>query len=488
MGCEDAIDIRQPGRLDEQAAFQTVADLQLGLFGVLRLLDNNPAIAMSANFTEEITPSFLAGGQGVPLYDGVLNVSSGAPFNFWTRNYSVINAATRLILAAENITPEAGEQAQFNDIVGQAHATRAWAHFELLTFFSPDLTDDNAIGVPAVDFIPQIDAQPGRDTNGVVFGLIDSDLTTANGLLADQSNPIFMSRDFITALRARMAAYRGDLATAGPLAAGLLASYGLADRTQYENMFLDTDNTEIIYKMERVINDRFDGQGNTGNVNTGNGWAGARFAFVDATLTGGVYFEMGRSLFDRFDPADIRFDVNIDPSSIIAPNYPNTAPLSPAEADQLVIRKYSGDGGGQPLLNDLKVFRSSEMLLLYAISLADAGNFNGATGSTAELIQRLRTARFGAAQPLPVYTSATDAIGAVLDEASVELAFEGLRYPYLKAFGVLGNRGVDRDLEDCNRLGGLCQIAATDFRFTLPIPIIELNANATIRDQQNPGY
>ena len=34
VACNDAIDIDQPGRLDANAAFESVADLQAGLFGV----------------------------------------------------------------------------------------------------------------------------------------------------------------------------------------------------------------------------------------------------------------------------------------------------------------------------------------------------------------------------------------------------------------------------------------------------------------------
>jgi hypothetical protein len=74
-----------------------------------------------------------------------------------------------------------------------------------------------------------------------------------------------------------------------------------------------------------------------------------------------------------------------------------------------------------------------------------------------------------------------------LDERRVELSFEGHRYKDLKRLGARANRGVSKDAIDC-AFNGACTLAATDFRFTLPLPIVEFNANPGLRDQQNPGY
>ena len=70
----------------------------------------------------------------------------------------------------------------------------------------------------------------------------------------------------------------------------------------------------------------------------------------------------------------------------------------------------------------------------------------------------------------------------------VELCFEGHRYKDLKRLGVDANRGIERDLTDCTIQSGACSLPADDFRFTLPIPIVEINGNPGIASQQNPGY
>jgi hypothetical protein len=135
-------------------------------------------------------------------------------------------------------------------------------------------------------------------------------------------------------------------------------------------------------------------------------------------------------------------------------------------------------------MNDLKAFRSSEMLLILAEARAAAGNFTGA----AILIKQLRDARFGSAQAQPIYANQAEAFAGILDERRIELSFEGHRYLDLKRLGTAANKGIERDMTDCTAQSGACTLPANDFRFALPIPIVEINGNPGIGDQQNPGY
>jgi len=482
MGCNDAIDIRQPGRLDAENAFGNVDDLQLGLLAIYNQLDTTPKISMAANFCDEIAIGFDNGGQGIALYDFVLNAGSAAAADFWVRNFRVNNRATILIEAALNLTPEAGEEDTYNNILAQAYFIRAYANFELMVYFSPDPRDDSSLAVPVIDFVAPLDIRPLRDTTGELWDYINADIAQAQALSTVQNDPTFVSRDAINALRARMAATRGEYGTAATLASQLLNAYPLANQAEYQLMFLDAGNAEIIWKLERTQNDTYDGQVNTGSVATGGGWAGSVFAFVDATLSGSPYFEMDRSIYDLLDPADIRRTVNVAPTSVISPDYVNDP--DPVNNDILVIQKYFGSEG-QPLMNDLKVFRSSEMLLILAEARVENNNdFAGA----AQLIKQLRDARFGSAQPLPSYNSRAEALAGILQERKIELCFEGHRYEDLKRIGPAAGVGISRDPIACAIQSGACTLPSTDFRFTLPIPIVEINANPAIGDQQNPGY
>lgn len=480
-GCNDAIDITQPGRLSAENAFRTVDDLQQGLLALYNQVDITPAISLSANFTDEVAVGFDSGGQGFALYDFVLNAGSAAAADFWVRNLRVNNRATILIEAAELVEPGEGEQAAYNDILAQAYAIRAFANTEMLLHFSPDPADDSSLGIPVIDFVAPLDIQPRRATTGESWDYILSDLQKADDLTQSNDDVFFIGQDAIDALRSRIALNRKNYPLAGQLASELISKYDLADRDEYLAMWLDQDNTEVIWKLQRTLNDAYDGQVNTGSVATGGGWAGSIFAFVDATITGSPYFEIDRGLFNLLDPEDIRYDVIVAPTSIINPDYA-TDP-DPVNTDILVIQKYPGSEG-QPLMNDLKIFRISEQYLILAEARAAANDLSGA----AQAIDAIRDARFGEDMPAPVYSSQTEAYQDILEERRIELAFEGFRYVDLKRLGPAAGVGIDRDLTDCTNQSGACTLPATDYRFALPIPIVEINANPGISEQQNPGY
>ena len=483
--CNDAIDITQPGRLSADRAFQNVADLELGLFGTYGTLDVTYALNFTSTFTDEISIGFDNGGQGLGdgRYGQIVNTTSVAPRVIWVNNYNTINSATRLIEAAAVITPEADETNRYNSVLGQAHAIRAFAYFQLYSYFSPDFEDDNALCVIKVDFIPAIDEELPRATNGEIVALINSDLDRAASIVTPNASPTFIGPDFITALRARLAAYRGDYPTALQNANALLDRYPLADQNQYFRMFNnDSDNTEVIFKFERTVGDAYDNQATGAG---GGGWPGSIYAFVDATITGSPFFEMSRSLFNNLSSDDIRLATSIAPTSLIDPDYQNSANFQ--ANDILVIQKHPGSEG-QPLMNDLKIFRASEMQLIKAEALASTGNLNGPDNSVASTLKELRDLRFGTDQPLLNFNDQTEAYGAILDERRIEFCFEGHRYLDLKRLGTRANRGLDRDPLDC-AINGACALALSDHRWqSLPIPQLELDANSVIRGQQNPGY
>ena len=383
-----------------------------------------------------------------------------------------------MLAGAENVIPaDAAEIDQKNNILGQLYALRAFSNFQMLSYFSTDYTDDSALSHILVDFVPiGITTQLLRNTNGEIYQHIEDDLALATSLVEEQANPVFVSQDFITALRARMGAYRQDYAAAEANALDILNRYPLASRAEYQLLFQDDSNTEVIFKLDRVFNGPFDNQ---------NNWAGNVYAFTNATIGGGPFAEIGRSLFNLFDPLDIRYTVNVEPSSIVAPSY--TTEPNYRLNDVLLVGKYRGIPQ-QSLLNDLKVFRASEMVLILAEVEADRNNFNGATNSTAAYIRQLREARFGAVQPLPTYANSTEAFAAILNERRIEFAFEGHRWKDLKRMGVRADQGAVRDPLDASTFNMTPTLPPTDYRFTLPIPLSELDANPGIRAQQNPGY
>jgi len=478
--CDDAIDIKQPSELLPEDTFETIADLRLGLNAVYGAVGGESAILFTSIFTDEVRVGVANGGQGVG--DGglsfLLNSNSGAPETIWLQNYSVINFANRLLLGAEGVEYAENETGQFNDVLAQARTLRAYAHLQLLTYFSPDMKNDGEIGVIALDFVPTTSQKLPRNTNGEVYALINSDLDFAEANLISITQPgrTYVSKDVVTAIRARMAAYRGQYSAAEGYADALIAkinTYGLATATgftgsqqsvansSYYKVFRDIavpqNQSEVIFKLERV------NSGATGNFY--QAWSS-----VNSTTTGGAFFEVSTALFEKLAANDVRRVTIIDPSAI-ATGF-GVRPVG----------KYAGSDNIN-LLNDVKVFRMSEILLIKAEAMADRGDFAG----VAAQINRIRAARFTDAvgRNINTPTSAQDAWAVILNERRIELAFEGHRYIDIKRLGALANAGIDRVNAECAQFDA-CSLNLTDHRWTLPIPRAELSANPNI--QQNPGY
>ncbi|WP_262887820.1 RagB/SusD family nutrient uptake outer membrane protein [Leptobacterium flavescens] len=431
--------------------------------------------------TDEVTIGFDSGGQGTAEYAYNINTNTGNVLAIWNNQYRLINFATRIIEAAEIVVPDgAAEQAQLNNIVAQAHALRAYGHFRLINHFSTNYEDDSALGVIALDEVPGIQDQRPRNTNGEVYALINSDLDAAAGLIDptfSQNDPTFINTNFITAMRARLAAYRGQYTQADNFAAQALTAVPLAGRDDFLDIWTDAGNAGVIFKAERADGGPFDNQA-TG----GGGWAGSLFAFVNATITGSPFMEMGRGIYNGLIaiPDDIREEAFVAPTSVIDPDYLTNLQ---DDIDIIVTQIYPGSEG-QPLLNDLKIFRAAEMLFIRAEAAAEAGNL----GQAAAFIQQLRNERYPVAQPLPNYANSQEAFADILHERSLELFAQAQRWTDIKRLAVrAGIAGVQRDPADCD-INGVCAVPVTDFRFTLPIPQAEINANSVIAEQQNPGY
>jgi hypothetical protein len=478
--CEDAIDIVQPGELSPENTFETVDDLRLGLNFVYRAMTNNSQIALSSIWCDEVGIGFANGGQGIGdgEYSFVMNSGSFQPNAIWEANYDLINFANRLLQGASFVTPAPGEEDEYNHIVAQVRAMRAYGHFQLLTYFSEDMTNDNALGTIKMDYVPSISDQLPRSTNGVIFSFIEQDLDFAeNNISLTATDVKYITKRFITAFRARMALYRGDYPAAQTYAQELITAVPLATRTQYPNLWTDLANNEIIFKLERT---------------TGNSLIGGLWMSVNQTISGSPFYEVGRSLYNLLSPQDIRRRVIVNlntadggpagntTGSIINTNYQTSTDY--IGTDILLINKYPGSEGINRL-NDLKIFRCSEMHLIKAEAQIEAGLLVDA----ATTLQVLRASRFSPVPAQPVYANPQQAYADLLKERRIELAFEGHRYVDLKRLGVKANVQIDRDPRDCELIS-ICTIPTTDYRFTLPIPATELAANAAIRSQQNTGY
>ncbi|MFN3753498.1 RagB/SusD family nutrient uptake outer membrane protein [Flavobacterium sp.] len=579
--CDDSLlDPFTPGALTEEVAVQSSADLAKLMNAAYILLTPTSEIEFNSIFTDEASIGYANGGQGLDdNYAFLLNAASDSPNGIWATHYFCLSRVNRVIKFADNFEPvDAADQMVVNRLLAEAYTLRAYCHMQLISYFSTNPKDRNALGPILSNDVLPTSFLGVRATNGVVYDLIDADLATAESLYAGVTstpNSIFANKNFTVALKARVNLMRGDNANAITFADQVINTSGLslASFANYASVF-HTDsnpaNVEVIFKLKKQ----------TGQTRTGAIWAS-----VNTTLNGSPFFEMGRSLFnilnttnltsatdyqitaiagtsvtipghtlqvgDMFvatesrpinatsangtttspansllggkvyyvrtvvgdvitltvDPTvatpvaanftgangtglavpvkanygDIRYSTNIHPTSIIDYNYVTSSDFR--NTDKLAFRKYPGTTTNGLMVNDIKICRLSEMYLIKAEALVATGDLAGAAAA----VKAVRDARTNRVQPLPVYANATEGYKDVLKERRLEFIAEGYRFIDLKRLGAVANEGILRDPQDC-AVNGACSLPVSDYRFALPIPTVESNANGAILATQNPGY
>ncbi|UCA61570.1 RagB/SusD family nutrient uptake outer membrane protein [Chryseobacterium rhizoplanae] len=536
--CQDALDIKQAGELQEQDLYTSVANLSEVLNGsVYAQLDPIDEIYFTAVFTDEVKPGSGSGGQEYTLHRHFLDAASPivtggtvgtvASDGIWLNNYRVINRVNRLLEGAKKITPaSATEQKQYNEILAQARAIRAYCYVQLEAYFSSDMKNSNALGVILLKDVPSTEAQLPRAKNQDVYDFINADLDYARGILSNSTSPrrYFADKNFVNAVAARFNLYRGEmtlakqyaelvingsglsLTAAGPITGDNsevpaeadgsvfhsgpftepkttdkwnIAFYGGIDESNgngivggsfnpYRRMWADSDNGEVIFSLNRLPLGAGAAIGGKWNTNQSN-------------LKGSPMWFWGRNLYNLFIniPGDIRKYAYVDPSWKPNSNYAS-ATAGNTRNDGLVIDKYPGKLSTSTR-NDVKVFRLSEMYFIIAEAEVAAGNLTAAH----DKIQKVREARnFQGVAITPVYSSAQLAYADILKERRIELALEGHRFIDLKRLAVSANVSMDRN--DTDDIIPVKNLPNGDYRYTLPIPIKEISANPNVK--QNDGY
>lgn len=526
--CEDATDIVQDGELNDEALFTSVDNMQLVLNEVYDQVSTLNDLFVSSLLTDEVA----VGDAGFPseTHNFQIFSTNGFANTIWLTHYRAINRANRLIEGAELFTPEESRVEEYNNILAQARAIRAFCHFQLLVYFSPNIADDTAPGVLLLDFVPSITEDIPRATVGEVFTFIEDDIAFAEANLttaiSGNNSWYFVNQNVLNALQARMYLYRENYTLAEQFADELINNSGISLATcefnlppnfpltsdvtshigaagseslddpppagtiqfalfqmdrwtattsspLYKKMWVDSDQGECIFSLVRPNN-----ANNFGSIYNTN----------QSYTQGGPLWDMGRNLYNLYtEPLgggaqDFRRWAFVDRSATISQD-PNQATQT---SEVIVIDKYPGKNGSHNS-NDIKVFRLSEMYLIKAECRIEAGDLSGA----ANLLQELRQARnyiAGAIVPTPNLSNATEAYNEVLTERYKELCFEGHRYIDLKRIGAkAGVNETNRFPADSQNSSAInpTNISVDDFRFTLPIPQDEINANGV---EQNTGY
>ena len=444
--CEKSfLELKPPTSLTPEFALATEADLQVALRGAYAGLKSTALYGRSLMVLGDMMAD--------NTYQSALNTNRYTNFNLY--NYLVTdgdvaglwNASYTVILRANNIiNSPIADNANIQQIKGEAYAIRALAYYNLVRYFgSPYTLDPSKLGVPIVTTY-QADLKPERAKIADVYALINKDLNQAYTLMTKFTNSSQFSKYSAKALQAKVYLTMGDKTNAKAAALDVITNSGFtaissAAHTGYwAGVAPRTDKVETLLEIsfDAVANNAFD-------------------ALSYIYLQSGNYGDMlcSSELYDLFESTDIR-------KSLYATG-------TRGGQASVFVNKYGSFTGDH---SDTKVIRMSEMYLIAA-----EASYPSNTADALKYVNEV-TSRRGATA---IASSGSALLEAIITERRKELAFEGERYLDMQRL----QRNIARSK---NYPAAALSIDFTNYRRIMPIPQGELDANPNIKSQQNPGW
>lgn len=511
--CSDAYDIRQKGEInDPYEAFRNATDVARGINTIYSSIPGETEIDFVSTFTDEVALGRENGGQGIISGEYGFNMQTNNTYAgaLWGGYYTMINRINRLEEISKTLM-EVDNDGAHNNNLAELYVLRAYAHFKLFSYFTPDYSNNSGSSAIILDHVPPYDYSYSlpRNTVAEVKQFILNDLENAENLRQSGWLGInYVNAGVIESIRVKLYSMTGDWDKVLEHGQLVLNQFQIAIPEDYISLFSRVDlndpnyrepSSEIIFKLKRT-------------VNTGGSVAAAWYS-VDVSGGGSYFYEMGRSLYNELDKLDasktgepfgirndVRYSVNLHSDTQVLTNYEDATQSQYTLSDILLIGKYQGMVGSN-LKNDIPIFRVSDILLAMAEARAAKGEFSsGSTepddilNQTTDVYSIIYTIRYNRSSDMslinmPEITDARSAFKAILDERRVEFSFEGHRYLDMKRLGVrAGSEGFTRYSKDC-QINGACNLPVNSHKMTLPIPVTEMNGNNSLTtDSQNPGY
>jgi hypothetical protein len=448
---KDFIELSSPTSLTPAQALGTEADLQVALRGAYAGVRN-------VDFYGRTVP-VLGDIMADNTYQSTLNTNRYTFYNdysdtkgatagdanalgLWTAAYTVILRANNII------NSPIASNANVDEYKGEAYALRAMCYFTLVREFAKPYSDDpNGLGVPIVTTYDP-DLKPGRSKISEVYALMIADLNQAYTLMttAKFTNSSQFSKYAAKALQAKVYLHMGDKTNAKAAALDVINNSGFTALTAaahagfWASGTVRTDKVETMYEVssDAVANNAFDELG---------------YIYNQAGNYGDLL--CADDLYASFAATDVR-------KALYATG-------TRAGLPAVFVNKYPIITGDQ---NDKKVIRFSEMYLIAAEASLPANE-----AEALNYVNQVTSRR----NALPIVSTGAQLFEDIITERRKELAFEGDRFQDLQRL----KRQVNRSN---NYPASSRTVPYTVFRRILPIPQTEVDANATIKAQQNPGY
>ena len=376
----------------------------------------------------------------------------------WTNLYQVIDRANRLLELMAPVVPQnATETALKAQYRGELLGLRAIAHLELLRHFSEtaEYSADKLGIIVQKEYVKSPGSyKPARVKQSDAIALIDADLAEAKTLIPTTfTDNGRVTRNAVTATQARSALHvknwQGVIDRTTEIIPLQPLNTGAAYASIWTTRSLPSNQTsEVIWKL---------------NVNSAN--TGFNVGSLWQDVNGAVQASPAVKLMNLYDQVnDVRFST-----------FFKTTPRN-------LIAKYGvvllgPPANGETFIYDIKMIRTSEMVLARAEAEAELSQFGPANTD----LGNLRTARITGYTHVAIADKPT-LIAAIMQERYKELCYEGQRYLDLKRRSL----PIVRDISDVAGNTAIVTLSPTDTRYILPIPQQERFANPNV--QQNAGY
>lgn len=359
------------------------------------------------------------------------------PTDTWQQMYKVVASANVIIGAStDDIADYNLKKDEVDDIIGQAYAIRALAHFDLMKLYGQKHTGGN-LGVPYVLVYKGEETAPARNTISEVNAYIEADLKEAKLLIGSGSYNYF-SLDAVYALEARFFLYTEQWEKARDAAAKVIerANFKILSATDYVSSFGIDQSANSIFELE------YSGTDKLGNTSLGEIYNGSAYGDIEAC----------ENLYNLFEEGDVRIG-----DDIFAKN---------ANGEYRNIGKFPTDQGD----HNLSLFRYEEVILNYAEALFRINSSDANALIYLNMIPENRDATS--------YAEVNE--NNILIERRKELCFEGFAFDDLMRTG----QGLPyvEEKKDYLPIG----VSYGDSRLAFPIPAHEMNANSNM--EQNDKY
>lgn len=416
------------------------------------------------------------------FYHYSLTASESMANTAWFGFYGYIANANFLISGTQKLldkgTLSEADAATVRGYYGEACYIRAHMYFNLTQYFCEDYdpeTAANKLGVPVVTvYDPTGDATkyPARGSLATTYEQIVADLTEAEKYVTTEGGPnaIYVTKDVVTALQARVALTMHDYDQAFLKAKSLIdgGKYQLvSDAKTYADAWKNDNLAETIWQVAM-----------TGPDDTGNSF---QYFIYNASGDEGKdnpQYIPEQWVLDLYDKnADIRYNAYFDTRDIV----------SPIVATLTMLVKYPGNpqlyAAVTNYVNKPKVFRISEMYLIAAEAAANRPGQDLVASSYLNDLRRKRIAGWSDKE-----YSGVNLMSEIRDERVRELYGEGFRLNDIKRWhiGFSRDAGQDPSFVQQGSNYASCKREADDPAFLWPIPTDEMQANPQM--EQNEAY